>query len=187
MAATIIDVYSDLGVDEAKAKEYLTNSIVAGYLIANYEVVSKAKALPVEMRVSAMKELMKMAKEYTSSEQFKADYKKWRNAKLNPDEKTKLGLPKFGKIISNKIDNALDKEKNDKMFPADAQTMVKQRLEDFLSISKTVDFDAELSGRRFKNPKYERESTQWKMCYRAGREVVAAAQKEAESWLQELQ
>lgn len=54
---------------------------------------------------------MQLAKEYTASEEFKADYKKFRYEKLNPDEKTKIGVPKFGKMINNKIDNALDKEK----------------------------------------------------------------------------
>jgi hypothetical protein len=65
--------------------------------------------------------------------------------------------------------------------------MVKQRLQEFLDISKTVDFDAELQGSMFKNPAYERKSAQWKMCYRAGKEVVEAAREEADKWLKELQ
>jgi hypothetical protein len=87
---------------------------------------------------------MQLAKEYTSSEEFKNDYKKWRYARLNPDEKTRLGIPKFGKMINNKIDNAVDKGKNEKLYPSDPNEMIKQRLQDFLRISKTVDFEAQV-------------------------------------------
>lgn len=186
VAATFIDVLDELGINQKKAQEFLVSSITNGYLTANYDVVKKARALSVDMRVQATRELMKMAKEYTASEQFKSDYKKWRYNKLNPGEKTRLGLPKLGQMINNKIDNALDKEKNEKLYPADANEMVKQRLQEFLDISKTVDFDAELQGSMFKNPAYERKSPQWKMCYRAGKEVVEAAREEADKWLKEL-
>jgi hypothetical protein len=66
--------------------------------------------------------------------------------------------------------------------------LVKQRLQDFLEISASVEFDEELNtgDRKFANPEYERKNDQWKMCYRAGKEVVHAAREFAEKWLAEL-
>ena len=187
MAATLIDIWGELGIDQKKAEEYLVNSMLNGLLSTPRDVVKYARNLSDEAKVDATRELMKMAKAYTSTEQFKSDYKKWRHAKLNPGEKTRLGLPKLGKMLNNKIDNALDGDKNEKLYPSDPNQMVKQRLKEFLKVSSTVDFDAELQGSMFKNPAYERKSAQWKMCYRAGRDVIMAAREEATKWLQELE
>ena len=187
LSSTFIDFYEEIEITKEKAKEYLLQSIASAVLQADGDVVSKTKNLPVELRVQGIKQLIQLAKEYTASEEFKADYKKYRHAKLNPDEKTRLGVPKFGKMINNKIDNAVDKGKNEKLYPSDPSEMVKQRLQDFLVVSKTVDFDAEVQNKKFVRPDYERKSAQWKMCYRAGKEVVEAAQTEAIKWLQELE
>ncbi len=149
LSATFVDFYEEIEITKEKAKEYLLQSITSAVLQADGDVVSKTKNLPVELRVKGIKQLIQLAKEYTASEEFKADYKKYRHAKLNPDEKTRLGVPKFGKMINNKIDNAVDKGKNEKLYPSDPTEMVKQRLQDFLVISKTVDFDAEISNGMF--------------------------------------
>lgn len=187
LSSTIIDFCDDIEITKQKAKEYLLQSITSAVLQADGNVVSKTKSLPLELKVEGIKQLMQLAKEYTSSEEFKSDYKKWRHARLNPDEKTRLGIPKFGKMINNKIDNTVDKEKNEKIYPSDPTDMVKQRLQDFLRVSKTVDFDAEVSNGRFTKKEYESKSAQWKMCYRAGKEVVEAAREEAKQWLAELE
>jgi len=59
-------------------------------------------------------------------------------------------------------------------------------LQDFLRISATVDFDAELDGNVFVKKEYEKKSSWWKMCFRAGRDVVQAAREDAQKWLDEL-
>lgn len=69
--------------------------------------------------------------------------------------------------------------------------MIKQWLTKFLDVSKDVDFNAKLKpgpGRKllFDNPGYEAKSSEWKMCYRAGKEVVAAGRLAAQQWLGEL-
>ncbi|MGZ8538533.1 MAG: hypothetical protein ACXWV9_09745, partial [Flavisolibacter sp.] len=132
-------------------------SIVQGYIMRNVgpeDLVNNARQLSVDDRVDGMKQLMKMAKEYTETETFKKDYKKVRNEKLNPDTKSKLGIPKFGKMLEKKLDNKLDKAENDKNYPADPIDMVKKRLTDFLEISATVDFDAEVRDNRFVKEAY---------------------------------
>jgi hypothetical protein len=39
---------------------------------------NRARSLPLEMRVTGIRQLVSLAKEYTVSEEFKADYQKWR-------------------------------------------------------------------------------------------------------------
>lgn len=50
-----------------------------------------------------------------------------------------------------------------------------------------VDFDAKLvpAGRlvRFADPRYEEKPPTWKLCFRSGREAVAAAREAAQGWL----
>ncbi len=81
-------------------------------------------------------------------------------------------------------------EKLDKKFPKDIKVFIKMRLEEFLTISADVDFDAELVQqgklKKFVNPEYERKSMNWKYCFRAGKETTEAARKFAEQWLKEL-
>jgi len=71
-------------------------------------------------------------------------------------------------------------------YPADPKELVKKRLEEFLEATEDVDFDAELSGRKFANKVYERKPQEWKLAYRAGKEPVEKARKFAEQWLGEM-
>ena len=43
-----------------------------------------------------------------------------------------------------------------------------------------------MRGNMFADAKYEGKDDKWKMCYRAGKEVVGAAREEAKKWLDEL-
>src|SRR6185369_13970450 len=86
---------------------------------------------------------------------------------------------RMGRMMSGNPDTKLDQAGLDKKYPADAKQVVRNRLKDFLDISATVDFDAEVSNGRFTNPEYQAKNGYWKMCYRAGKEVVQAAREEA--------
>ncbi len=75
--------------------------------------------------------------------------------------------------------------------PTDPKPMVKRWLEEFLEQSKDVDFKAALiegeNGRMlFAKREYEMKSTNWKLCYRAGKESVDAARGYVKGWLDEL-
>lgn len=79
----------------------------------------------------------------------------------------------------------------DARYPADTRILIAKRLQDFLDMSKDVDFDTKLipggGGRmRFVDPKYEAKPDQWKLCYRAGKEPVEAARAFATDWLRQL-
>jgi len=82
--------------------------------------------------------------------------------------------------------------KYEKEYPADPRLLIASRLHQFLELSQDVAFDAKLvpsaGGRmRFADPQYEAKSSQWKMCYRAGREPVQAAQAFATQWLHQIE
>lgn len=187
-AGMLATIYDSLNISEDDARKYLLASIVQGYVVHtdHTSLVSDARNLPVEAKVEGTRQLMQLAKEYTATEEFKKDYKKARNKMLNGDTKSKIGIPNLGKMLDKAVDNKMDKAKNEKNYPPDAVDMVKKRLNDFLEISATVDFDAEVSGGMFVNPEYQKKSSWWKMCYRAGKDVVAAAREEAQKWLDEL-
>jgi hypothetical protein len=78
-----------------------------------------------------------------------------------------------------------------KKYPVSSDGVVRSWLEEFLKVSADVDFGATLTdgggGKKvFARPEYERKSSQWKMCYRAGKETVGAGREYAAAWLKEL-
>jgi len=79
-------------------------------------------------------------------------------------------------------------EKNN---PTDPKLMVKKRLGKFLEETKDVDFNAKLVegeyGKMvFAKREYEMKPSNWKVCYRAGRESVEAARGYVKGWLDGL-
>lgn len=78
----------------------------------------------------------------------------------------------------------------EKRTPADPKTLIADRIREFLETSLDVDYAAKLVKRgslmRFENEDYEAKSSQWKLCFRAGKEAVASARAFASSWLAEL-
>lgn len=74
-----------------------------------------------------------------------------------------------------------------KLYPQDPVVMIKSRLQEYLQISSTVDFNAKLTGtgkkQTFVNPVYEKKSLKWKAIYRAGKEVNDAVTIFVKEWL----
>jgi hypothetical protein len=76
-------------------------------------------------------------------------------------------------------------------FPDDPNIMIKKRLQEFLALSATVDFNAKThKGDNglyyFDEEDYQHKDGQWKTIYRAGKPACDAARSFAEKWLQEL-
>jgi hypothetical protein len=75
-------------------------------------------------------------------------------------------------------------------YPENPNPVIAKRLREFLALSEGVDFDAATkvqNGRTvFVNPAYEAKPSQWRMCYRAGREATTAARTAVQAWLKEL-
>lgn len=186
MAATVANVFDDLQMSEDNAKDYIVSSFGGGFLISSYEVLKLAKAMPADVQASSTRQLIKFAKEYTKTAEFQKKYTKWRNERLGYKSK-KLGLPNLSKVLDNAVDKQLNKGDDEKRYPANANDLIRKRLEKFLAVSATVDFDAKLNGSLFANPEYESKPGEWKACYRAGKAVITAAREEAQAWLKELE
>jgi hypothetical protein len=79
----------------------------------------------------------------------------------------------------------------DEKFPADQRILLKKRMGDFLAVSAGVDFSAQLAERdgklRFVREEYENKPSEWKSCFRAGREATEAARVFVKAWLAELE
>jgi len=75
-------------------------------------------------------------------------------------------------------------------YPDDPRAVIARRLREFLQLSADVDFGAKLTPKGdvsvFENPAYQAKSSQWKMCFRAGREATTAARAAVQQWLTEL-
>ena len=112
------------------------------------------------------------------------------------DQMASLDSPQQKKMMTDGINmqNASDQQqyeqrlkKFDADYPADINLLVARRLQEFLDLSATVNFDAKLkNGWGFVDQKYEDESGDWKVCYRAGKPAVDAARTFAQEWLKEL-
>jgi hypothetical protein len=76
-------------------------------------------------------------------------------------------------------------------FPAEPRALIKKRISDFLAASAGVDFAAKLlpSGDKmvFASEEYEQKPSEWKVCFRAGREATTAARDFAKAWLADLE
>ncbi len=81
------------------------------------------------------------------------------------------------------------KELWEKTYPEDPKILVKKRLETYLALVATVDFNATLTEpdnykiRKFTNPAYEKKSPEWKAYFRAGKEVNQIVTDFAKEWL----
>jgi hypothetical protein len=76
-------------------------------------------------------------------------------------------------------------------YPAEPSAMIRDKLREFLAMSRDIDFGAALTTRAdgkkiFVNPAYESKPAGWKALFRAGSETTAAVRGAAEEWLTRL-
>ena len=84
-----------------------------------------------------------------------------------------------------------NKEKADWLAKKDPTVVIKSMLKQYITLTATVDFNAQLTtnqyGKKvFVSSDYQGKSSDWKMCFRAGREVNEFAKTFAQQWLTEL-
>ncbi|ULQ56063.1 hypothetical protein KJS94_15550 [Flavihumibacter rivuli] len=180
-------ILEQLEVTEKDASSMMVRSLGMGYPAIDRAIINKARSLSTDLKVTGTRQLIQFAKDYSQTEAFRKDYKQWRSEYLNGGKK-KFRLRNPMDVLNSAIDKQVDKVVGgeDNSIPEDPKQMVKKRLEKFMEVSATVDFDAALNGSRFADPRYEAKPKEWKMCFRAGKEVVAAAREEVAKWLQEL-
>lgn len=77
----------------------------------------------------------------------------------------------------------------EKRYPTDPSIIVKKRLQEYLQLVTTVDFNAALTApdkykiKKFVTPAYEKKSAKWKAIYRAGKEVNDVVTSFVKEWL----
>jgi flagellar biosynthesis GTPase FlhF len=116
--------------------------------------------------------------------------------KLLDDPENPMFSPEMDKLNRQFYEEELSRYREElaeweQRYPPTPNAMIKSWLEQFLDVSKDVDFSAKLipgeGGKMvFANPAYEQRSPAWKMCFRAGKETVQAARMAAAEWLKEL-
>ena len=112
----------------------------------------------------------------------------------NPDNP--MFSPEMDKYSQMGYEQQMEQHKKDieeweAKYPANnPKPVIKIWLESFLEQTKDVDFGAQTAIDKnrtlFVKQEYERKNNTWKLCYRAGKETTGAAQKFANSWLNEL-
>lgn len=77
----------------------------------------------------------------------------------------------------------------EKSYPENPAPIVKQRLQDYLALAASVDFNAALMAPdkykriKFVNPAYEKKPLKWKACFRAGKEVNDVVTAFVKEWV----
>jgi hypothetical protein len=82
-------------------------------------------------------------------------------------------------------------KRHELQYPADPRQLIARRLREFVGTIDEVDFSAKLvpvGGRmKFADPRYEAKNNQWKLFYRAGKDVMFAARGAAAEWLKQVE
>jgi hypothetical protein len=171
-----------------------------------------AKAAPPKSKGTPDEQYAK----YLAEQRQSLETMKQNVAKMSPDMQTKMaGMvkqmeasversskdPQMAAMMKQGYAQAAISEQKDyqdqlavwgKKYPADPRMLIATRLHQFLDLSQKVAFDAKLApgsgGKmKFADPQYEAKSSQWKLCYRAGRQPVEAARAFAVEWLRQIE
>lgn len=112
--------------------------------------------------------------------------------------------PNYNKYFENMLDDEIPEEERkmakeqikedlafwNEEFPPTVNELVKKRLNEFLSMTATIDFNAKLEKRGgkfyFVNPALEAKDENWKKLFRCGKETIVPARAYAQQWLSSL-
>lgn len=186
-AAFAAESVESLGFEAEQLRNSLFGALRGWYYAP--PVPTAVRALPAEQKVAAVQTLGAFAKAYYQSAEFKKDYvKAWKDSRPRG-----FGLPSLNAeaLAKKALDKAQGKGKADSgALDKDPNVQLKKRLEAFLATTADVDFAAKTVDRGgmkfFENAEYESKPSEWKMCYRAGKETTEALRAFAQGWLDEL-
>ena len=159
-----------------------------------FDELMTAQAKEFEQSIAGMKEVMKtLPPEQQKEMQKQIDQMRTEMAAQAKNSEMKAAYGEMAKAES--AENAADLKRRlkewDTEFPPSADQLIANRLREFLDETKDVDYGAKLVAQygkmRFANAPYEQKSSEWKMCFRAGKEATDAARVFAAEWLKELQ
>lgn len=135
--------------------------------------------------INTMKETLVTMEEMANNKDFTAYMSK------SDIENMKKSIEDMRLEIQKAMDPTPNKTKWEKEYPASVNVLIKKRLEDYLALSVSVDYNAQLTTNQynkkiFVNPDYERKSAAWKACFRAGKDVNDQLRVFVAEWLKEL-
>lgn len=83
-----------------------------------------------------------------------------------------------------------DTKKWEEQYPADVKLFIKSRLKQMLDATEGIDYNAQLTPKNgkmiFANPAYESKRSNWKLGFRAGKDVTETTRAFAKQWMSEL-
>lgn len=204
------------GNRKAVAQELLnyTKQFMNTQFKASYEK-QKAAAKPQEPKLEAVRsweqiqkeEISRLEKSISETEaSMKAMNKDMQQVFAGGLEKQKQSLEECKKPGNRTITAMAQAEKNgqdwkrfaykqdlknwEEQHPENFNGLIKKRLQKMLEATANIDFNAELItvGNRkiFAKPEYERKGREWKMAFRAGKEVTELTRAYAQQWLSEV-
>lgn len=162
--------------------------------IAQMEAMANNPALPEETRAQLKKSIEDFKKSGIATDEQYEKNKKDKNAEIQADndnaqkhyEEEMVQYNKDKKVYDSLMVEYKQMENNFK-----PSSIMKNRLNEFLKLTETVDFNAKLIDKGdhffvFEKPEYENKSREWKLCFRAGKETIDAARNYAKEWLTEI-
>jgi hypothetical protein len=158
------------------------------------EEIRKETVDAYKKSVAQMEETVKKADAKTKPifENVLAESKKLLKDAEDPNNKNMAGYAKAypDMVKASQASYAGQLKQWEEQYPGNHMLFVKQRLEQFLTETKDIDFAAELTEKNgkklFVNPAYEKKSNRWKMAYRAGKEVIEPARAFVQQWIAEI-
>jgi hypothetical protein len=178
-----------LGISKENASRDFVFSIGVGQFPVPDGIRSKIKAASPEARAAMVESAILWAKAYAATPQFEAAYQEFRNG-YKPEEPGTEGSAEDVRSAREYYREQLAEWSAN--YPATGREALKIRLREFLAESRSVDYAAQLVRRdgkmRFAKEEYENDrSSEWKLCYRAGKVPVEKARQLATTWLSELE
>lgn len=168
------------------ACQFVKDYINSEEFVREYENV-RQKAKPVEEPPRLDAETIAGMKGYVK--EMEATIAQFKSSNMNPEyvKEAEQEMAKLKKRIIEESDPTPNNTKWLKAYPENPSIIVKARLEEYLKLVATVDFNAKLTDtgydKKFINPAYEAKSTKWKAIYRAGKEVNDVTTAFAKEWL----
>lgn len=162
--------------------------------VKSKEEIRKEKISETEKSIKSMEESMKtMSADMQKIMQGGVDMQKNMLKEYKDPNSQMIDLFYQGEVMNHQSDLSRYKEDMTKWemnYPTDHRQIIRARLQKYLTLAATVDFSAELydkNGKKyFVKHEYEIKNDEWKMIYRAGKEVYDVTKAFAENWLKEL-
>jgi hypothetical protein len=169
--------------------QYVKNYVHSQKFLTDYEQARKS-AMPTEEPPAMDPNMITMLKQAVKDQEKELiKIKASKQVPADMIKKMEEGISDQKKMIALSNDPTPNKTKWQKLYPENPEVLIKARLEEYLKLASTVDFNAAVTanGRKktFSNPAYEKKSLKWKAIYRAGKDVNTSTTVFAKEWMQQ--